>query len=147
MITSGQCIKSTTLLKGSYFENTTILIVEKNKEGAIGFIMNKPFGSSIHELTEFSYSKPFPLLEGGPVDQEHLFIVHKRPDLVSGGTPLPNGSYYGGSIDDVLDAINKKNISENEIRIFVGYCGWDAGELEAEIEEGSWSILTKVPTF
>lgn len=147
MITSGQYIKSTPLLEGSYFENSTILIVEKNKEGAIGFVINRPFGRSIHELAEFSYSKSFPLFEGGPVDQEHLFVLHKRPDLVSGGSSLPDGLYYGGSIDDVLEAINKKNISEKEIRLFVGYCGWDAGELEAEIAEGSWLIVTKTSTF
>ncbi len=147
MISTGFYIKSTALLNGTYFENANIFIVEKNEDGVIGFITNRPFGRSIHELVEFSHSKPFPLMEGGPVDQEHLFVLHHRPDLITGGVPLPDGSYYGGSMEDILQAINKKNIRENEVQLYIGYCGWDAGELENEVAEGSWSVLTEKPTF
>lgn len=147
MIRSGQYIKSNPALNGTYFENAVILIVEKNKDGAIGFITNRSLGRSLNELVEFSQSKAFPIMEGGPVDQEHLFVVHRRPELISGGVFLPNGSYYGGSIQDVLQAINKDNISENDLKLFIGYCGWDAGELEDEIAEGSWSIHNENPTF
>lgn len=147
MISTGFYIKSTAVLNGTYFENANIFIVEKNEDGVIGFITNRPFGRSIHELVEFSHSKPFPLMEGGPVDQEHMFVLHRRPDLINGGALLQDGSYYGGSIDDVLQAINKKNIQENEVQLYIGYCGWDAGELENEIAEGSWSVLTEKPTF
>ena len=42
-----------------------------------------------------------------------------------------------------VDYINKNAISLNDIKLFIGYCGGDAGELEAEIEEGSWVILNK----
>ena len=142
MIEVGSYINSTPLLDDSYFENATILIVEKNTEGAVGFIVNRPFGRSLNELKEFSKSKPFPLLEGGPVDQEHIYVVHSRPDLITGSQEISNNKYFGGSIQQVIKAINEGGATENEIQLFLGYCGWDANELEMEIEEGSWAVAS-----
>jgi len=142
MIEVGSYINSTPLLDGSYFENSRIYIVEKNTEGAVGFIVNRPFGRSLNELKEFSKSKPFPLLEGGPVDQEHIYVVHSRSDLITGSKKISNNKYFGGSMQEVIHAINVKDVRENEIQLFLGYCGWDANELEMEIEEGSWTVAS-----
>ncbi len=137
---SGFYIKSTAALIGSFFENTTILLVEHNEEGSIGFVTNKSFEKSLHELIEFNYTKPFPLMDGGPVDREHLFVLHKRPDIIDGGIKISNGLYWGGNINQVIEAINTRGANKQEIQLFIGYCGWDLGELEAEVEEGSWTI-------
>ena len=139
---AGMFIKSTEELKGSFFENTTILIVKHNEEGTVGFVSNKFFGKSLHELIEFNHSKPFPLMDGGPVDRDHLFVLHKRPDLIEGGELICNGLYMGGNMEQVIQAINANGANQDQIQLFIGYCGWDLGELEAEIEEGSWISLT-----
>ena len=135
---AGIYIKSTDALNGSSFEHTTILIVKHNEEESLGFVTNKPFGKSLHDLIEFNHSKPYRLMDGGPVDREHLFVLHKRPDLIDGGEQMNNGLYLGGNMDQVIEAINNGSATQEEIQIFIGYCGWDAGELEAELEEGSW---------
>ena len=137
---AGIYIKSTAALNGSFFEHTTILIVEHNEAGSLGFVTDKPFEKSLHELIEFKHSKPFPLMDGGPVDRDHLFVLHKRPDLIEGGKEIPNGFYFGGNMEQVIEAINTKAAGEQEIHVFIGYCGWDEGELEAELEEGSWTF-------
>jgi len=138
---AGIYIKSTTELNGSFFDDTIILIVEHNEAGTIGFVTNKSFGKSLHELIEFNHSKPFPLMDGGPVDRDHLFVLHKRPDIIDGGKEIPNGLYFGGIMEQVIEAINTRAADKEEIQIFIGYCGWDAGELEAELEEGSWIMV------
>jgi putative transcriptional regulator len=137
---AGLFIKSNADLNGSFFEHTTILIVEHDEAGSVGFVTNKPFGKSLHELIEFNHSKPFPLMDGGPVDRDHLFVLHKRPDLIDGGEQIPNGLYLGGNMEQVIQAINTGNANPQEIQLFIGYCGWDEGELEAELEEGSWTV-------
>ena len=137
---AGIYIKSTAALIGSLFEHTTILIIEHNEEGSIGLVINKSFEKSRHELIEFNHSKPFPLMDGGPVDREHLFVLHKRPDLIDGGKQIPNGLYLGGNMEQVIEAINTRVAHKEEIQLFIGYCGWDVGELEAEVEEGSWAL-------
>jgi putative transcriptional regulator len=138
---AGIYIKSTAALNDSFFEQTTILIFEHNEAGSTGFVINRPFEKSLHDLIEFNHVKPFPLMDGGPVDRDHLFVLHKRPDLIDGGKPIPNGLYIGGNMEQVIEAINTKDINKNEIQLFIGYCGWDAGELEAEVAEGSWTII------
>ena len=137
---AGLYINSTAALIGSFFENTTILLVQHNEAGSIGFVTNKSFEKSLHELIEFNHSKPFPLMDGGPVDREHLFILHKRPDLIDVCKEIPNGLYLGGNMEQVIEAINTRGANQKEIQLFIGYCGWDLGELEAEVEEGSWTF-------
>jgi putative transcriptional regulator len=138
-LNAGVNIKSTNMLKGSFFDNTTILIVQHNEKGSLGFVTNKPFGKSLNELIEFKHAKPFPLMDGGPVDREHLFVLHKRPDLIEGGEQVANNLYLGGNMKHVIEQIKSEGANK-EIQLFIGYCGWDVGELEAEIEEGSWTI-------
>jgi putative transcriptional regulator len=137
---AGMYIKSTAALISSFFEHTTILLVEHNEEGSIGFVTNRSFEKSLHELVEFNHIKPFPLMDGGPVDRENLFVLHKRPDLIDGGKQISNGLYLGGNMDQVIEAINTGGANKQEIQLFIGYCGWDVGELEAEVEEGSWTL-------
>lgn len=144
MINEGSFIKSTAALNGTFFENAIILIVRNNDDGATGFVVNKPYGRSLNDLEEFKNSKPFPLLEGGPVDPEHIYVLHKRPDLIKESQQLNNGLYVGGSIEEVVGAINANAATEKDLQLFIGYCGWDAGEVESEFEEGSW-IITDVP--
>jgi len=138
---AGLFLKSTDALNDTVFFEATILITESNANGALGFVLNKPFGRSLNELEEFKKSFDVPLYEGGPVDQEHLFFIHQRPDLIEEGARVGNGIYYGGNFQQAVDGINDKSLTKDDIKIFVGYCGWDAGELEAEIEEGSWVII------
>ena len=139
-IKAGLYIKSTAALNDSFFEETTILIAEHNEAGSTGFVTNKPFGKSLHQLIEFNHAKPFPLMDGGPVDRDHIFVLHKRPDLIDGGKQIPNRLYLGGNMEQVIKAINTGDANTQDIQLYIGYCGWDLGELEAEVKEGSWSF-------
>ncbi len=139
-IRAGSFLKSTEALDGSSFERTTIFLKEYNENGAVGLVVNRPFGRSLNELEEFRQSINFHLYHGGPVDEEHLFFLHRRPDLIAGGMLVDNDIYWGGNFSEAVRAINQQVLTQKDIKIFVGYCGWDAGELEAEIEEGSWVV-------
>jgi putative transcriptional regulator len=138
---AGLFLKSTAALNNTVFENAMIFLTEYNTKGAMGFVINQPFGRSLHELEEFKSCPHFPLYYGGPVDEEHLFFVHQRPDLIEAGISVDHGIYMGGDFSQAVRGINNQQLTAAAIKIFVGYCGWDAGELEAEIEEGSWELL------
>ncbi|SEW40046.1 YqgE/AlgH family protein [Chitinophaga arvensicola] len=144
---AGIYIRSTALLDDTYFEKTILFITEYNEKGAMAFVVNKPFPRRFNELAEFSDSPPFPLSEGGPVDLEHLYFIHRRPELIAGGVPVKEPVYFGGDFQTAVELMNNKGITEKDIRLFIGYCGWDANELEEEIAEGSWEILEEVELF
>ncbi|RYF80461.1 MAG: YqgE/AlgH family protein [Chitinophagaceae bacterium] len=117
-----------------------VLLVECNEEGAVGLVINKVFDRSLNALAEFSQSPALPLYAGGPVDTEHLFFIHRRPDLVPDSQAVTRDICYGGNFKKAIDYINRQMLMEEDIKICIGYCGWDSGDLEAEIAEGSWRI-------
>jgi len=136
----GLFLKSTALLNDTFFENALIFITEYNEKGAMGFVVNKKFPRKLNELEEFKNIQPFPIHLGGPVDQEHLYFIHRRPDLITGGEPVNGSIYLGGDFKLAVKNIDNQNLTEKDCRIFLGYCGWDLHELEGEIAEGSWEV-------
>lgn len=129
------------------FEKSLIFIVEYNEKGAMGFIINKEFPRKLNELEEFKHIIPFPIHLGGPVDQEHLYFVHQRPDLIEEGVQVADNIFLGGDFKSVVKNIDNNTLTEKDIKIFIGYCGWDYLELDEEIAEGSWQILENGALF
>ena len=146
-IQPGSYIKASNQLDGTYFENAIIMVTSYNDEGAIGFVINKPHSRNLNDLVAFSNAAPFRLFEGGPVDQEHLFALHRRPDLIAESTEIVGLLSTGGDFRATVDLINTNIITSKDIKLFIGYCGWDKGELEAEIEEGSWRVTNEPDPF
>lgn len=137
----GIFLKSTSLLNDTLFENAVVFITEYNEKGAMGFVVNQKFPRKLNELEEFKNVKPFPIHLGGPVDQEHLYFIHQRPDLIEGGEPVTATIFLGGDFKSVVKNIDNHVLTEKDVRIFLGYCGWDYRELDEEIAEGSWEVL------
>ncbi|MFT3748464.1 MAG: YqgE/AlgH family protein [Agriterribacter sp.] len=140
-ISAGTILISSSTMDDENFRESIVFIAEHNDKGALGFAVNKIFDRSLNELVEFSKSPAFPLYTGGPVDKEHLYFIHRRSDLITAGTLVVNNIYLGGDFKQVIEHINNKTLSAADIKIFIGYCGWDADELEKEIEEGSWIMM------
>lgn len=136
----GIFLNSSTTLNDTVFEDVQVYIAELNNKGALGFVINKTFTRKLNELEEFKDAADTAIYNGGPVDNEHLFFIHRRPDLIGEGKIIDNGCFFGGNFKQAIAAINSNAISDADLKIFIGYCGWDANELETEIEEGSWTI-------
>lgn len=141
-INPGTFLQSTALLDGSVFDNVTVVITEYNTKGAAGFVINKLFPRSLNELEEFKHGIAFPVYEGGPVETEKLYFLHRRPDLVEAGIKITDTVWLGGNFKQAVKAINNKHMTGDDIKIFIGYCGWDPDQLEEEVKEGSWQIIT-----
>ena len=136
----GTIITSSPDINDPNFENTPILIVEHNDRGAVGFIAHLPLMKNLNELAAFARYPPIPLYIGGPVDQENLFFLHRRPDLIEGGLAIKDGVYYGGDFQQVLAHLKDQTLAEQDICLLIGYAGWDPGQLEEEIKESSWVV-------
>jgi putative transcriptional regulator len=144
---TGKFIHSTDETDEDLFSKALILLVESNNKGETGFILNKPFPRSLNELTEFSRSRSFPLYTGGPVDQEHIYFIHRRPDLIPGGRLIDGDLQLGGDFEQALKGINNSELTTQDIKLFLGYCGWENGDLDEEINAGSWTLSDDQPVF
>lgn len=129
------------LLQDVVFGRSVILITEYNSEGATGFILNKPINYSVSDLIP-DIEIPFPVYTGGPVEQDNLYFIHNKPEIIPFSTEISDGIFWGGDFEIVKKQINLGNISEHNIRFFLGYSGWEAGQLEDELQSSSWIVVS-----
>ena len=146
-LSKGILLKSSSGAEDEVFGNSIVLITEVNNDGVTGYIINKLFHRRFNELVEFIDSPPFPLYEGGPMEHEKLFFIHNQPDLIDGGTIILNDTYFGGDFKAAVNYLNMGLLNGQSLKMFIGYCGWDAGQLEQEIEAGEWTIITERNIF
>ena len=82
------------------------------------------------------------ILNGGPVDINKLFVIHDLADEKE-SLCVKNGLSLTSSIE-VLKNIGKGKFTD-KYRLALGYCGWDAGQLDYEVLKNSWLILDSKP--
>ncbi len=138
----GTILLSTPQLDDPNFEKAVIFICANDVKGAMGFVINKVYPRTFNELAAYRYSPAVALFAGGPVEKESLYFIHCRPHLIKEGNPVNGQVFLGGDFEEAVSLINHQNLQPPDIKLFIGYCGWDANELETEIEEGSWLITT-----
>ncbi|WP_395047681.1 YqgE/AlgH family protein [Flavobacterium sp.] len=121
------------------FNRSVVLLADHNAEGSVGFILNKPLGYTIRDLIP-EISATFKVYNGGPIEQDNLYFIHNIPHLIPNSIEIAEGIYWGGCFDSTRDLINQGKITRNNIRFFLGYSGWDAEQLQEELESNSWII-------
>ena len=121
------------------FNRSVVLLAEHSESGSIGFILNKVSDFNLKDLIP-ELNKNFKIYNGGPVEQDNLYFIHKIPDLIPESIEIANGIYWGGNFEKVKELILKGFISDKQIRFFLGYSGWDADQLKEELNSNSWIV-------
>jgi putative transcriptional regulator len=136
-------IAEPSIIGDSSFNRSVVLLADHNEEGSIGFILNKPLDYSIHDLIP-EIKADFKIYNGGPVEQDNLYFIHKVPELIPNSIEISLGIYWGGDFDKVAELIANNEISENNIRFFLGYSGWDSNQLDEELKTNSWVVSENI---
>jgi len=121
------------------FNRSVILLADYSEEGSIGFILNKPLDYTLNDLVPITHAQ-FKVYNGGPVEQDNLYFIHKIPDLIPESIEISLGIYWGGDFDTVIELINNGQVTEDDIRFFLGYSGWEPNQLEKELQANSWIV-------
>ena len=121
------------------FNRSVILLADHTTEGSVGFILNKPLNYTINDLVP-DVDADFKIFNGGPVEQDNLYFIHNVPDLIPNSIEISDGVFWGGDFNLTRKLINSNVITKNNIRFFLGYTGWDANQLENEMQANSWII-------
>ena len=144
-------------LEDLYFSRALVYICEHNENGALGIIVNRPIDMTLAGLFEKIDIKldaenlnNLPVYFGGPVQLDRGFVLH-RPVGQWQSTLTVNDEVGLTSSRDVLTSVGSAGFP-SEIIVTLGYSGWDAGQLEAELAQNSWltvpaknSILFDLP--
>ena len=125
------------------FSTTVTLICEHNDEGALGIIINRPLELKLAGLFEqLDVDNPDPdaaeqpVLMGGPVGPERGFVLHEPVNRYE-NTLAVSGDIHLTLSRDVIDEVAAGDGPEHTL-VALGYAGWDAGQLEAEMLANSW---------
>jgi putative transcriptional regulator len=115
---TGQLLVATPETGGEVFRRSVVLVLHHDEEGAHGVVLNRPIEAAVDAVLpgwEDHVTKPATLFQGGPVGLDSAL----------------------GLVDlDVPPLVVVPEIAG--LRIFAGYSGWSAGQLEREVREGGW---------
>jgi len=118
------------------FRQTVVLVVEHGPEGALGVVLNRPSTVTVEEAAPALSGAATPgelLYLGGPVQPQAAVILaqFEHPDMAS---QLVFDSV--GVVGDDGEGLDSEGLIRK--RIFAGYAGWAAGQLDAELDSGDW---------
>lgn len=140
---SGMLLVAAPELQDPHFEQSVVLLLDADDEGALGVILNRPSPVLVADVLEGWRDlavEPDVLFQGGPVSVDGALALARPADP---GTP-PVG--FREVVDGlgVLDLDTPVELVADglaALRIFVGYAGWGPGQLEDEVAEGSWYVV------
>ncbi|NLB25710.1 MAG: YqgE/AlgH family protein [Bacteroidales bacterium] len=136
----GRVLIAEPFLPGNYFNRSVILLVAYGDKGAVGFIINKKVDLSIQDILPGISDFEGDVYLGGPVSTDSVYFIHNIGKKLPGSIHVLGNIYWGGDFNILKQMINTGRISPSEIRFFVGYSGWEPGQLEREIKEDSWLV-------
>ena len=137
-------LKGHLLLAGSRlldpnFAETVVLMVQHDDNGALGLILNRPLETSVKEVCSQVLELPCAvegmLHQGGPCEGP-LMVVHTH--ALGGQLEVVDGVYFTTEREQIESLLVNAADGEVRTRFFVGYAGWTPGQLEAEMQTGSW---------
>ena len=138
----GRLLISEPSLNDNVFFKSVILLTHHNDEESIGLILNHPTKINLNEILNNIPLSDLPIYIGGPVEKQSLHFIHTLGSIIPNSKQIIDGIYFGGDFDAVIQLMNDKRITKNEIRFFVGYSGWEAEQLNNEIRDDAWIVQT-----
>ncbi|MFM2294960.1 MAG: hypothetical protein RLZZ350_1373 [Verrucomicrobiota bacterium] len=125
-------------LAGSFFHHAVVLICQHDADGAFGLVLNRPTGKKVGAALVADLPDAFktaPLFHGGPVQPTAFSFLH-ADNFLPDASVLPNLD-LNHSVADLVELAESFSPTQ-KIKIFAGYAGWTAGQLDAEMKRKAW---------
>lgn len=139
----GKLLVASPALVDPNFARTVVFITEHNDEGAMGIVLNRPSETAVEAvvppLADIAGSEP--VYVGGPVQPEAIVLLAEFADhdaaawIVVADVGLASADV---DLDELAKAVRRG-------RVYAGYSGWGAGQLEAEMGVDSWIVEPPLP--
>jgi putative transcriptional regulator len=136
MSLAGSFLIARPMLQDPNFRRTVVLLLAHNADGAFGLVVNRPAEAE---------GLPWPLFTGGPCPSPGLMMLHghadwARPDGEGDAAPQVAPGVFVGDAGCLERAGKLPPETEGRFRVFSGYAGWGAGQLEGEMAAGAWAL-------
>lgn len=133
---AGRLLVASPLLKDGVFDRSVVFVLQHDDDGAVGVVLNRPSEVDVSDVAPDWWTHACPpsvVFTGGPVSPMQLLgLARLRLTFGEEGAAI-------GTVDLTEDADSER---VETVRVFAGYAGWSAGQLEGEIAAGGWYIAT-----
>jgi putative transcriptional regulator len=130
-------------LDDPHFGQSVVYLVEHGEDGTLGLIVNRSSDVSLSEALpdlEDKQAAVHLLYYGGPVGLPKILMLVRSESVTEGMEHVANGVYIS-SDRRVLDEVLAAKKPESELRFYIGHSGWATGQLDFELERGSWHVV------
>lgn len=138
----GRILISVPFFQDPFFNRTVVLLTDYSMESCAGLVINRETDFTVREVaTDIKIDDP--LYFGGPVLANTVFCVHNHEANTS-SINLLDGVYLG--YDELfLALIEHKAVDSIRYKFFLGYSGWEQGQLEKELQSKMWLVANATP--
>ncbi|MDL2058972.1 YqgE/AlgH family protein [Mesosutterella sp. AGMB02718] len=137
-------------LRDPNFSQTVVYVLGHDQQGARGVVINRPTGLALSEVLKKTGIRakegveiPDAVYIGGPVQTERGCVLHERARTYMLSEQVTDGLVFTIS-KDVLEDIAQGRGPAKRL-FFLGYAGWEPGQLEAELVAGDWITVEADP--
>ncbi len=137
---SGGLLIATPRLPDPRFNRMVVLMMQHDESGAFGIVLGPPAEVSIRDLcpslgVSWQREDAPPVRYGGPCEPQRIFLLLGGESAPEETVTVAPGVHLGSSIP-LLKRVGAQK--EQSLAVFSGYAGWGSGQLESEIQKGSW---------
>ncbi|WP_426279121.1 YqgE/AlgH family protein [Chryseobacterium sp. S-02] len=136
----GKILISTPDISGDIFSRSVVLIIEHDENGAFGLILNKK-NSQMSGKFKSLFDFPIEVYDGGPVENDKVFFIVKGKKVTEVYSEITDEFYLTEDIENIMSAILSNELKIEDIKIFSGYSGWAAQQLDNEVLKKLWTVV------
>jgi putative AlgH/UPF0301 family transcriptional regulator len=124
------------------FGESVILLIQYRADGVVGLMLNRAAGVPLSRLRELNgtSNRSDPVYLGGPVELGEVRALARTPKAPPEGDHV-DADLYVLQTRRGLEAALQASKGPDDIRIYLGYCGWSVPQLQNEVARGSWRIF------
>lgn len=143
----GDVLVASERLADPNFARSVILVVQyDSQEGTVGLILNRPSEIPLSKVfPDVRHASRDPVYLGGPVETTAAAALLRLPQKANEAISVLADIYITGARNLIEKSVASRT-DPSKFRIYLGYAGWAAGQLEAEIQAGAWSVLHRRPS-
>lgn len=143
-LAAGKLLVSAREMTDPNFARTVVLLAEYTPDGALGFVLNRPATVTLSQLFPRFAQSPAGLgraFLGGPVVTPGGVVALMRAGTAGDGVRRILDEVYLVNAREPLEAAIASGAGASRLRVYLGYSGWGAGQLDEETARGAWRLL------
>ncbi len=133
---AGSFLIASPTLRDPNFARTVVLLCEHGETGSMGVVINRPSEVTLSDAIQGLEDAPAAnIFVGGPVQPNAVLVLHRGAEVTE-ARAVADDIAIGGDETDLLALLRAPR--QAAVRVYTGYAGWGAGQLDGELAEGSW---------